>query len=173
MTIDASEISEILKNEISNYSDQAKISEVGTVLNVGDGIARVYGLDNVQAGEMVEFPGKILGKYSMTSTSEPSLLHTVPISRPIIPAPITIIFLGTSFNSNAPVEVTIFFSSILMFGRWVASDPVAIIMFSACMRFLVFSPVISIEFAVMNFAVPIYFVTLFFLYRNWYPFTGL
>tara|TARA_B100000989_G_scaffold298318_1_gene287081 strand:+ start:21229 stop:22764 length:1536 start_codon:yes stop_codon:yes gene_type:complete len=61
MTIDASEISEILKNEISNYSDQAKISEVGTVLNVGDGIARVYGLDNVQAGEMVEFPGKILG----------------------------------------------------------------------------------------------------------------
>ncbi len=61
MTIDASEISEILKNEISNYDESAKISEVGTVLNVGDGIARVYGLDNVQAGEMVEFPGKILG----------------------------------------------------------------------------------------------------------------
>ena len=61
MTIDASEISEILKNEISNYDQNAKISEVGTVLNVGDGIARVYGLDNVQAGEMVEFPGKILG----------------------------------------------------------------------------------------------------------------
>ena len=61
MTIDASEISEILKNEISNYDQSAKISEVGTVLNVGDGIARVYGLDNVQAGEMVEFPGKILG----------------------------------------------------------------------------------------------------------------
>ncbi len=61
MTIDASEISEILKNEISNYSEQPKISEVGTVLNVGDGIARVYGLDNVQAGEMVEFPGKIQG----------------------------------------------------------------------------------------------------------------
>ena len=52
---------EILKNEISNYDQNAKISEVGTVLNVGDGIARVYGLDNVQAGEMVEFPGKILG----------------------------------------------------------------------------------------------------------------
>ena len=61
MTIDASEISEILKNEISNYDQSAKISEVGTVLNVGDGFARVYGLDNVQAGEMVEFPGGIAG----------------------------------------------------------------------------------------------------------------
>ena len=61
MTIDASEISEILKKEITNFSEEAKISEVGTVLNVGDGIARVYGLDNVQAGEMVEFPGDIKG----------------------------------------------------------------------------------------------------------------
>ena len=55
MTIDASEISAILKSEIKNLSDDPKISEVGTVLTVGDGIARVYGLDNVQAGEMVEF----------------------------------------------------------------------------------------------------------------------
>ena len=61
MTIDASEISEILKKEIKNFNEDAKISEVGTVLNVGDGIARVYGLDNVQAGEMVEFPGDIKG----------------------------------------------------------------------------------------------------------------
>ena len=61
MTIDASEISEILKKEISNFNSQAEVSEIGTVLTVGDGIARVYGLDNVQAGEMVEFPGNIKG----------------------------------------------------------------------------------------------------------------
>ena len=61
MSINASEISSILKNEIKDVSDEAKVSEVGTVLTVGDGIARVYGLDNVQAGEMVEFPGKVKG----------------------------------------------------------------------------------------------------------------
>ena len=61
MSINASEISSILKEEIKDVSDEAKVSEVGTVLTVGDGIARVYGLDNVQAGEMVEFPGKVKG----------------------------------------------------------------------------------------------------------------
>ena len=61
MSIDASEISSILRKEISNFDVKAEVSEVGTVLTVGDGIARVFGLDNVQAGEMVEFPGKILG----------------------------------------------------------------------------------------------------------------
>ena len=61
MAINASEISSILKSEIKDINDQTKVSEVGTVLTVGDGIARVYGLDNVQAGEMVEFPGKIKG----------------------------------------------------------------------------------------------------------------
>ena len=61
MSINASEKSSILKLEIKDISYQTKVSEVGTVLTVGDGIARVYGLDNVQAGEMVEFPGKIKG----------------------------------------------------------------------------------------------------------------
>ena len=61
MGIDASEISEILKSEIEGLTNESEISEVGTVLTVGDGIARVYGLNNVQAGEMVEFPGKIKG----------------------------------------------------------------------------------------------------------------
>ena len=61
MNIDASEISEILKEEITNFSDSAEVSEIGTVLTVGDGIARIYGLDNVQAGEMVDFPGNIKG----------------------------------------------------------------------------------------------------------------
>jgi F-type H+-transporting ATPase subunit alpha len=61
MTIQPAEISAILKREIQNFGAEAEVSEVGQVLSVGDGIARVYGLDNVQAGEMVEFPGGIRG----------------------------------------------------------------------------------------------------------------
>jgi F-type H+-transporting ATPase subunit alpha len=55
MDIRAAEISAILKEQIANFGQEAEVSEVGQVLSVGDGIARVYGLDNVQAGEMVEF----------------------------------------------------------------------------------------------------------------------
>jgi F-type H+-transporting ATPase subunit alpha len=54
-------ISAILKEQIKSFGQDAEVSEVGRVLSVGDGIARVYGLDNVQAGEMVEFPGGIRG----------------------------------------------------------------------------------------------------------------
>ena len=61
MDIRAAEISAILKDQIKNFGQEAEVSEVGQVLSVGDGIARVYGLDNVQAGEMVEFPGNIMG----------------------------------------------------------------------------------------------------------------
>ncbi len=61
MDIRAAEISKILKEQIANFGDEAEVSEVGKVLSVGDGIARIYGLDNVQAGEMVEFPGKVMG----------------------------------------------------------------------------------------------------------------
>ena len=61
MDIQPSEISAILKREIRNFGTEAEVTEVGQVLSVGDGIARVYGLDNVQAGEMVEFPGGIKG----------------------------------------------------------------------------------------------------------------
>ncbi|NTZ92073.1 F0F1 ATP synthase subunit alpha [Agrobacterium tumefaciens] len=61
MDIRAAEISAILKDQIKNFGNEAEVSEVGQVLSVGDGIARVYGLDNVQAGEMVEFPGGIRG----------------------------------------------------------------------------------------------------------------
>src|SRR6201996_2710496 len=56
MDIRAAEISAILKTQIANFGEEADVSDVGQVLSVGDGIARVYGLDNVQAGEMVEFP---------------------------------------------------------------------------------------------------------------------
>ncbi len=61
MDIRAAEISAILKNQIKNFGSEAEVSEVGTVLSVGDGIARVYGLDQCQAGEMVEFPGGVRG----------------------------------------------------------------------------------------------------------------
>lgn len=61
MDIRAAEISAILKDQIKNFGQEAEVTEVGQVLSVGDGIARVYGLDNVQAGEMVEFPGGIRG----------------------------------------------------------------------------------------------------------------
>jgi F-type H+/Na+-transporting ATPase subunit alpha len=61
MDIQPAEISAILKREIQNFGAEAQVSEVGQVLSVGDGIARVFGLDNVQAGEMVEFPGGIKG----------------------------------------------------------------------------------------------------------------
>ncbi len=61
MGIQAAEISAILKEQIEGFGQQAEVAEVGRVLSVGDGIARVYGLDQVQAGEMVEFPGGIKG----------------------------------------------------------------------------------------------------------------
>jgi len=61
MDIRAAEISAILKEQIKNFGQEAEVSEVGQVLSVGDGIARVYGLDNVQAGEMVEFANGVRG----------------------------------------------------------------------------------------------------------------
>ena len=61
MDIRAAEISTILKEQIRNFGREAQVSEVGQVLSVGDGIARVYGLDNVQAGEMVEFENGVRG----------------------------------------------------------------------------------------------------------------
>ena len=61
MDIKASEITSILKQQIKDFESKSEVSEIGQVLSVGDGIARIYGLDNVQAGEMVEFPGGIRG----------------------------------------------------------------------------------------------------------------
>src|SRR3982751_1634152 len=61
MEIRAAEISSILKEQISNFGAQADVAEVGQVVSVGDGVARVYGLDKVKAGEMVEFPNGIKG----------------------------------------------------------------------------------------------------------------
>src|SRR5207248_7139573 len=61
MDIRAAEISAILKQQIANFGSEAEVAEVGQVLSDGDGIARVYGLDTVKAGEMDEFPGGIKG----------------------------------------------------------------------------------------------------------------
>jgi len=61
MEIRAAEISAILKEQIANFGAEADTAEIGQVLSVGDGIARIHGLDNVQAGEMVEFPGGVKG----------------------------------------------------------------------------------------------------------------
>ena len=61
MQINPSEVTKILKEQIKKFGEKAEVSEVGQVLSVGDGIARVHGLDNVQAGEMVEFSGGIKG----------------------------------------------------------------------------------------------------------------
>ena len=61
MDIRAAEISKIIREQIASFGNEAQVSEVGTVLSVGDGIARIHGLDNVQAGEMIEFKGGIKG----------------------------------------------------------------------------------------------------------------
>jgi len=61
MDIRAAEISRVIRDQIANFAAEEEVAEVGTVLSVGDGIARIYGLDNVQAGEMVEFEGGIKG----------------------------------------------------------------------------------------------------------------
>ena len=61
MELRAAEISAILKDQIANFGAEADVAEVGQTISVGDGVARVHGLDNVQAGEMVEFPGGVKG----------------------------------------------------------------------------------------------------------------
>ena len=69
MEINPSEVTKILKEQIKNFGDKAEVTEVGQVLSVGDGIARIYGLDNVQAGEMVEFADGSKGCLLYTSPS--------------------------------------------------------------------------------------------------------
>ena len=70
MDIRPAEISEILKQQIAGFDAEANVAEVGTVLTVGDGIARVYGLQNVMAGEMVEFPSAGLRGMALNLASD-------------------------------------------------------------------------------------------------------
>ncbi|MFN3367804.1 MAG: HAS-barrel domain-containing protein, partial [Exiguobacterium mexicanum] len=61
MSIKAEEISVLIKQQIENYQSEMKVDDIGTVITVGDGIARVHGLDNVMAGELIEFSTGVLG----------------------------------------------------------------------------------------------------------------
>ena len=61
MEIRAEEISEIIKKQIKEYGKEVEVSETGTIISIGDGIARIYGLENAMAGELLEFPHSITG----------------------------------------------------------------------------------------------------------------
>src|SRR5437763_4969770 len=62
MAINVAEITSVLKREISGFEQQLQVSEVGTVIEVGDGIARIYGLRNAMAGELLEFENGVMGQ---------------------------------------------------------------------------------------------------------------
>ena len=87
------EISSILKQQLANFTSKVETYEVGTVLNVGDGIARVFGLANVMAGELVEFPGGIKGLALNLEESNVgvAIFGRIPILR-------------KAMKSNAPVK---------------------------------------------------------------------
>ena len=61
MEIRAEEISEIIKKQIKGYGKEVEVAETGTIISIGDGIARIYGLDKAMAGELLEFPGGVAG----------------------------------------------------------------------------------------------------------------
>src|SRR6201989_1236207 len=99
MDIRAAEISALLKEHIKNFGEKAEASEVGQVLSVGDGIARAYGLDNVQAGEMVEFENGVRGMALNLETDNVGIVifgtdreikegQTVKRTRAIVDAPV-------------------------------------------------------------------------------------
>ena len=105
MEIRSAEISSILKQQIANFGTEAESAEVGQVLAVGDGIARVHGLDNVQAGEMVEFPGGIKGMALNLETDNVGIVifgddstikegDTVKRTRSIVDVPVGMSLLG-------------------------------------------------------------------------------
>ena len=62
MKIDTSEITSVIKQEVQRYATELEVSQVGTVIEVGDGIARIYGLRNAMAGELLEFQGGVMGQ---------------------------------------------------------------------------------------------------------------
>ncbi|MFW5968062.1 MAG: HAS-barrel domain-containing protein, partial [Persicimonas sp.] len=61
MDINIEEISSIIKDQIENYDKRVEVEETGTVISIGDGIARIYGLESAQAGELLEFPHDVYG----------------------------------------------------------------------------------------------------------------
>ena len=124
MGIQAAEISAILKDQIKNFGQEAEVAEVGQVLSVGDGIARVYGLDKVQAGEMVEFPGGVRGMVLNLETDNVGIVifgddrqikegDTVKRTRSIVDVPVgkgllgrVVDGLGNPIDGKGPIEAT-------------------------------------------------------------------
>jgi F-type H+-transporting ATPase subunit alpha len=122
MDIRAAEISAILKQQIQNFGQEAEVSEVGQVLSVGDGIARVYGLDNVQAGEMVEFENGIRGMALNLETDNVGIVifgndreikegQTVKRTRAIVDTPVgkgllgrVVDALGNPIDGKGPIQ---------------------------------------------------------------------
>src|SRR5487761_2070949 len=111
MDIRAAEISAILKDQIKNFGQEAEVSEVGQVLSVGDGIARVYGLDNVQAGEMVEFDH--VGIVIFGADREIKEGQTVKRTRAIVDTPVgkgllgrVVDALGNPIDGKGPIQST-------------------------------------------------------------------
>ncbi len=124
MGIQAAEISAILKDQIKNFGQDAEVAEVGQVLSVGDGIARVHGLDKVQAGEMVEFPGGIRGMVLNLETDNVGVVifgddrsikegDTVKRTRSIVDVPVgpgllgrVVDALGNPIDGKGPIDAT-------------------------------------------------------------------
>ena len=124
MDIRAAEISAILKDQIKNFGQEAEVTEVGQVLSVGDGIARVYGLDNVQAGEMVEFENGTRGMALNLETDNVGVVifgadreikegQTVKRTRAIVDAPVgkgllgrVVDALGNPIDGKGPIQFT-------------------------------------------------------------------
>ncbi|HEX9836088.1 MAG TPA: F0F1 ATP synthase subunit alpha, partial [Alphaproteobacteria bacterium] len=124
MDIRAAEISAILKSQIAGFGTEAEVAEVGQVLSVGDGIARVYGLDQVQAGEMVEFPGGIRGMALNLETDNVGIVifgddrtikegDTVKRTRAIVDVPVgkgllgrVVDALGNAIDGRGPIAST-------------------------------------------------------------------
>jgi F-type H+-transporting ATPase subunit alpha len=124
MDIRAAEISAILKGQIKNFGQEAEVSEVGQVLSVGDGIARAYGLDNVQAGEMVEFENGVRGMALNLETDNVGIVifgndreikegQTVKRTRAIVDVPVgkemlgrVVDALGNPIDGKGPIKAS-------------------------------------------------------------------
>ena len=124
MDIRAAEISAILKDQIQNFGQEAEVTEVGQVLKVGDGIARVYGLDNVQAGEMVEFENGVRGMALNLETDNVGIVifgndreikegQTVKRTRAIVDVPVgkgllgrVVDALGNPLDGKGPIQAS-------------------------------------------------------------------
>ena len=85
--IKADEITQLLKEQIENYEQRMQVDEVGTIISLGDGIARIHGLDKVMAGELIEFPHGVAGlamnlEEDQVGVGAPGRLHRDPRGRP-------------------------------------------------------------------------------------------